>query len=222
MRTLNRLAGVIVVGTLTVPLLAGDEAKKTWNFDDDQAGAIAKGFTNDAGEWKVVDSDSGKALAQTASSPGPFFNVTLIDGTSAKDVDLTVKLKAVEGQRDQGGGLVWRAKDAKNYYIARYNHLEDNYRVYKVVDGKRSQPFQNADIKHHDGWTTLRVTMKGDHIACYYDGKKYLDVHDSTFPEAGKIGLWSKADARSQFDQLTLKGVDDDDDDDDDKPGAKK
>ena len=219
MRSLNRLVpGVILAGTLTVAVFAGDDAKKTWTFDDDQTGAIAKGFTNEAGEWKVVESDSGKALAQTASSPGPFFNVTLIDGTNAKDVDLTVKLKAVEGQRDQGGGLVWRAKDAKNYYLARYNHLEDNYRVYKVVDGKRSQPFQNADITHHDGWTTLRVTMKGDHIECYLDGKKYLDVHDSTFPGAGKIGLWSKADARSQFDGLTLEGGDEDDG----KPGAKR
>jgi hypothetical protein len=221
MRSLNRLAAaVILVGALTVPLLAGDDDKKTWNFDGDQTGAIAKGFTNDAGEWKVVESDSGRALAQLASSPGPAFNVTLIDGTNAKDVGLTVKLKAVEGKSDQGGGLVWRAKDAKNYYIARYNHLEDNYRVYKVVNGRRSQPFQNADIKHHDGWTTLRVTMRGDHIVCYLDGKKYLDVRDSTFPEAGKIGLWSKADARSQFDELTLKGADDDDDDD--KPAAKR
>jgi hypothetical protein len=212
MRTSSRLAaGFVLAGTLTACLFAGNDEKKTWNFDDDQTGAIAKGFTNETGEWKVVDSDSGKALAQTASSPGPVFNVTLIEGTNAKDVDLTVKVKAVEGVRDQGGGLVWRARDAKNYYIARYNHLEDNYRVYKVVDGRRSPPFQNADIKHHDGWTTLRVTMKGDHIVCYYDGKKYLDVHDSTFPEAGKIGLWSKADARSQFDELALKDADDDD-----------
>jgi hypothetical protein len=203
-------ASVMLVGFLAIPLLAGDKAKKTWSFDNDRTGAIAKGFTNETGEWKVVDSDSGRALAQTASSPGPAFNVTLIEGTDARDVDLTVRLKAVEGKSDQGGGLVWRARDAKNYYIARYNHLEDNYRVYKVVDGKRSQPFQNADITHHDGWTTLRVTMKGDHIECYYDGKKYLDVHDSTFPGAGKIGLWSKSDARSQFDDLTLSEADDD------------
>jgi hypothetical protein len=158
-------------------------------------------------------------LAQTASNANPVFNVVLIDDTNAKDVDISVKIKAVAGERDQGGGLVWRAKDAKNYYIARYNHLEDNYRVYKVVDGKRSAPFQNADIKHHDGWTTIRVTMKGDHIECYYDGKKYLDVRDSTYTGPGKIGLWSKADARSQFDELTLKG---EDDDDDDKSGEKK
>jgi hypothetical protein len=214
----KRAASAILVGVLAIPVLAGDEAKKTWSFDNDQTGTIAKGFTNEAGEWKVIDSGSGKALAQTASSPGPAFNVTLIEGTNAKDVDLTVKLKAVEGKSDQGGGLVWRARDAKNYYIARYNHLEDNCRVYKVVDGKRSQPFQNADIPHHDGWTTLRVTMKGDHIQCYYDGKKYLDVHDSTFTRAGKIGLWSKSDARSQFDDLTLSDADDDDDD---KPAKK-
>jgi hypothetical protein len=212
--------------SLTMTLLvgltayAGDEEKKTWTFDKETAGAVPKGFSPAVGEWSIVSTDEGKVLAQSASNANPVFNVVLIDDTNAKDVDISVKLKAVAGERDQGGGLVWRAKDAKNYYIARYNHLEDNYRVYKVVDGKRSAPFQNADIKHHDGWTTLRVTMKGDHIECYYDGKKYLDVRDSTFTGAGKIGLWSKADARSQFDQLTLKGVDDDDDDE--KPGEKK
>ena len=188
---------------------AGDEEKKTWKFDNDTVGAAPKGFTPAVGEWSVVTTDEGKVLAQSASNANPVFNVVLVDDTNAKDVDISVKIKAVAGERDQGGGLVWRAKDAKNYYIARYNHLEDNYRVYKVVDGKRSAPFQNADIKHHDGWTVVRVTMKGDHIECYVDGKKYLDVHDSTFPEAGKIGLWSKADARSQFAELTLKGVGD-------------
>jgi hypothetical protein len=61
-------------------------------------------------------------------------------------------------------------------------------------------------VKHHDGWTVVRVTMKGDHIECFIDGKKYLDVKDSTFSDAGKIGVWSKSDARSQFDDLTLTG----------------
>lgn len=204
MQTWNKLAAAVtLVGTLTVPLVADDDAKKTWTFDGDQTGAIAKGFTNETGEWKVVASDSGKALAQTAKSDDAVFNVTLVADTNAKDVDLSVRLKAVAGANDQGGGLVWRAKDAKNYYIARYNHLEDNYRVYKVVDGNRTM-FLNANITHDAAWHTLRVTMTGDHIECYYDGKKYLDVRDSTFPEAGKIGLWSKSDAQSQFDDLTL------------------
>ena len=204
MRSLSRLAaGVILVGTLTVPLLAGDDAKKTWTFDDDETGAIAKGFTNEVGEWKVAVSDQGKALAQSAKNPNSVFNVTLISDTNAKDVDLSVRMKAIAGEHDQGGGLVWRAKDAKNYYLARYNPLEDNFRLYHVVGGKRTL-IQNVDIAHSDGWHTLRVTMTGDQITCYYDDKKYLETKDSTFPEAGKIGLWSKADAQSQFDDLTL------------------
>jgi hypothetical protein len=195
---------------VVVPLLAGlaaqagDDVKKTWTFEDDPPGAAPRGFSPAVGEWTVVTTGEGKVLAQSAKNAGPVFNVVLVDDTNAKDVDISVKVKALAGALDQGGGLVWRAKDAKNYYIARFNHLEDNFRVYKVVDGVRSKPFQNADVQHHDGWTVVRVTMKRDHIECSIDGKKYLDVHDSTFPDAGKIGLWSKADARSQFDDLTL------------------
>ena len=197
--------GMVLFLTATTAL-AVEGGKKMWTFDDDAPGSIAKGFTNEAGDWKVVTTDEGKALAQLAESPNSAFNVALVDSTNTKDVDISVKIKAIAGKNDQGGGLVWRAKDGKNYYIARFNHKEDNFRVYKVVDGTRSQPFQNADVKHHDGWTVVRVTMKGDHIECYIDGKKYLDVTDSTFPGSGKIGLWSKSDARSQFKELTLAG----------------
>jgi hypothetical protein len=197
---------MLVLGALmaSFPTYAGFAEKKTWTFDDDAPGAIARGFTNGGGDWKVVTTDEGKALAQLAESPNSDFNLVLVDGTNAKDVDLSVKVKAVAGKNDQGGGLVWRAKDAKNYYVARFNHKEDNFRVYKVVGGVRSSPFQNADVKHHDGWTVVRVTMKGDHIECFIDGKKYLDVTDTTFADPGKIGVWSKSDARSQFDDLTL------------------
>jgi hypothetical protein len=186
-------------------LLAADGAKRTWTFDGDATGQIAKGFTNDVGSWTVVDVGQGKALAQTAKNGNPVFNITLISDTSAKDVDISVEMKAIAGETDQGGGIVWRAKDSKNYYLARYNPLEDNYRLYKVVGGKRTL-LQNADIAHSDGAHTLRVTMSGDHMECYYDGKKLLEQKDATFPDAGKIGLWSKADAESQFDNLTLVG----------------
>ena len=195
--------GLALAAMLFSPLYAADDAKQTWTFDNDETGAIAKGFTNEVGEWKVARSDNGKALAQSAKNPNSVFNVTLISGTNAKDVDLTVRMKAIAGEHDQGGGLVWRAKDSKNYYLARYNPLEDNYRLYHVVEGKRTL-VQNVDIPHSDGWHTLRVTMAGDQITCYYDGKKYNEAKDSTFPEAGKIGLWSKADAQSHFDDLTL------------------
>ncbi|MBA3257018.1 MAG: DUF1080 domain-containing protein, partial [Pyrinomonadaceae bacterium] len=104
-----------------------------------------------------------------------------------------------------GGGVVWRARDAKNYYIARYNPLEGNYRVYKVEDGRRTQ-LGTSDVKRSEGWHTLRVTMTGERIECYFDGRKYLDVSDSTFKSAGKIGLWTKADAQTHFDDLTVGG----------------
>ena len=129
----------------------------------------------------------------------------LVDGTRYKDLDLSVRLKAVAGELDRGGGLVWRAKDKDNYYIARYNPLEDNFRVYKVEAGKRTQ-FQSAKVPGDTKWHTLRVTMAGTKITCYLDGTKYLEADDSTFPDAGKIGLWSKADAQSYFDDLNVAG----------------
>jgi hypothetical protein len=199
------VASLVILGLIPVPVLQGQETKRIWKFDEETTGQIAKGFVGEVGTWTVVDSDQGKALAQSAKNANSVFNITLATDTNAKDVDLSVRMKAVAGETDQGGGLVWRAKDAKNYYLARYNPLEDNYRLYKVVDGKRTL-IQNADITHTEGWHTLRVTMSGDQMTCYYDGKKYLEGKEDTFPEAGKIGLWSKADAQSQFDDLTLEG----------------
>jgi hypothetical protein len=206
MRDRTRLAaGITLACVLSLPLLAAEDIRRTWTFDEESSGQIAGGFTNEVGRWSVVASDRGKALAQSARNPSAVFNLTLVGDTSARDVDLSVRMKAVAGETDQGGGLVWRAEDARNYYLTRYNPLEDNFRLYKVVDGKRTL-IQNADIAHSEGWHTLRVTMSGDQITCYYDGKKSLDASDSTFPGAGKIGLWSKADAQSQFDDLTLVG----------------
>jgi len=204
MRTWRAFGMVLLMAG--VGAYAAEGPKRTWTFEDDTPGATPKGFTPANGEWSVVTTGEGKVLSQLAKNANPAFNVALIDDTKAKDMDISVKIKAIAGEFDQGGGLIWRAKDARNYYIARFNHKEDNFRVYKVVDGVRSQPFQNADVKHHDNWTVVRVTMKGDHIECYIDGKKYLDVHDTTFPDAGKIGVWSKSDARSQFDDLTFSG----------------
>jgi len=172
-------------------------SKKTWDFESDELGGIAKGFTNEVGRWEVAKEGNNHVLAQKAKN-----NVALVQGTSYKDVDLSVKLRAVGGEVDRGGGLVWRATDAKNYYIARYNPLEDNFRVYKVQNGKRTQ-FQSAKVPGDEKWHTLRVTMVGPKIACFLDGQQHLEAEDSTFPEAGMIGLWSKSDAQSYFDELT-------------------
>jgi hypothetical protein len=185
--------------------VAAEPEKKVWDFDKDTTGKIAEGFTNEVGKWAVEKSERGNALAQKAKNANPVFNITLIKDTNASDGEIGVKIKAVAGEIDQGGGIVWRAKDAKNYYLARYNPLEDNYRFYKVVDGKRTL-LQNADITHSEGWHTLRVVVKGDHVVCYYDDKKFLDHNDDAIKKSGRIGLWSKADAQSQFDDLTFVG----------------
>jgi hypothetical protein len=208
--TMKRAAifGLVVLMVLARGLMADEEEARTWTFELDEPGSIAKGFTGEVGRWEVVSTLEGRVLAQKAENPDATFNIALASGTSAKDLDLFVRLKPVAGKEDQGGGLVWRAKDARNYYIARYNPLEDNFRVYKVVDGKRTM-LQDAKAPKVEGWRPIRVVMKGDHILCNLDGKRLLDVHDSTFPDAGRVGLWSKADAQSYFDDLTLKPVSD-------------
>ncbi len=192
--------GLVVAGLLA--LAEGDA--RSWTFESDAPGAIARGFSGEVGRWEVVATPEGRALAQLAENPDATFNVALASDTSARDVELSVRVKAVAGKEDQGGGLVWRARDARNYYIARYNPLEDNFRVYKVVDGKRTM-LQDAKVPRGDGWRTIRVVMRGDQIECYLDAIKYHDVRDATFPGAGRVGLWSKSDARSYFDDLTLK-----------------
>jgi len=208
MRIRNKCALLLVVLLFSAELTI-EASGKSWNFDADKTGSIPEGFTVVLGNWKiVVDPDAPSrpnVLAQMASNSGSTFNLILFSGTNNKNLDISVKMKAVAGKEDQGGGLVWRAMDSNNYYVVRYNPLEDNYRVYKVEQGRRIQ-LQNADIKHSEGWHTLRVRMEGDNIQCYYDGGKYLEVKDSTFQVSGKIGLWTKADAQSHFDDLTMSG----------------
>ena len=158
--------------------------------------------------WKVAeDADGRKVLAQTSDQgPNRLFNLCIAEKTRFADIDLSVAFKAMAGKLDQGGGPVWRYKDADNYYIARMNPLEDNFRVYKVVAGKRTQ-LGSVDIKVPAGqWHTLRVVHKADHIQCFLDGRLHLDVKDDTFKDAGKIGLWTKADAQTYFADVQAKG----------------
>jgi len=195
----------------TIPAAAQKSASQSWNFDKEKPGAIAAGFTSDSGEWKVAANAGAPSkpngFAQSAKSPGPVFNVALAADTSYKDLDISVQFIAIGGAVDQGGGVVWRATDSGNYYIARYNPLEGNFRLYKVVNGRRAQ-LGTAELAKHGGFYTLRVTMRGDAIECYLDGQKHLSATDTTFAAAGKIGLWTKADAETLFDNLTATSLD--------------
>jgi hypothetical protein len=131
-------------------------------------------------------------------------NLERQDRGSFKDLELSVRLKPVSGQVDRAGGLVFRLKDANNYYIIRANVLEDNYRLYHVVAGKRRQ-FAGANFKVTTGeWHELRVECVGNKIICYYDGAIKIEAMDDTFKEAGKVGLWTKADSVTDFDDLNV------------------
>jgi hypothetical protein len=211
-------AVIALAGLLMTSLGAAGEKERSIVFKKADAGKLPKGWKaaktgkGEGSVWKIVadktaPSKTGHVLAQTAAGPGSLFNLCVATDTDYKDVDVTVSFKAVKGEKDQGGGIVWRYQDANNYYIARMNPLEDNYRLYRVVAGKRIQMETKEDLKVRAGtWHVLRIKMSGDQIECYLDGKKYLEGKDTTFTKAGKIGLWTKADAQTYFDNLKVSG----------------
>jgi hypothetical protein len=161
--------------------------------------------------WKIMEDKTAPGgtslvLAQTAKGPaGAFFNLCVAENTKYKDLELNVAFKAVDGELDQGGGPVWRYQDANNYYICRMNPLEDNFRVYKVVAGKRIELASSKAKVETGTWHTIRVVHKGNQIKCYLDGKLLLEVTDDAIQQAGQIGLWSKSDAQTYFANLRVK-----------------
>jgi len=132
------------------------------------------------------------------------YKTVFINGISASDIDLQVSFLSITGKADMGGGLIWRATDDRNYYLTRANPLEQNVRIYCVVKGVRHllQNFdQTIDVKQ---WHILRVTHQGCHIRVFYDEKPVFDFCDQTFA-SGMIGLWTKSDAVTYFDNLRLQ-----------------
>ena len=189
----------------------GEEETCVVGFSKEDVGKLPSGWTADKtgkGEgsvWRVVadatsPSKSGCVLAQTAEGPRRLYNLCVLDDSKYRDVEVAVAFKAVKGKVDQGGGIVWRYQDADNYYIARMNPLEDNYRFYKVVNGKRTQLATKEGLKVPAGeWHTLAIECVGNKIECELDGKDILELEDDTFTKPGKVGLWTKADAQTYF-----------------------
>jgi len=162
------------------------------------------------GSWKILrdKNESGltNVLAQTSMENfGGHFDVVVAKQTSFRDITLSVKFKAIKGKEDQGGGPVWRYIDANNYYIARANPLENNYRFYKVVDGNRRQIATYSLPVTSGEWHTLKIEHVGTKIKCYYDGQLFLEAEDDTFMQHGKIGVWTKADSYCYFDDLIVE-----------------
>ena len=196
------------------PLQAGGHTL-TFTFDNDNVGGMPKSFhgartgQGTEGTWVVMADPTAPSkpnvVAQTSTDTTDYrFPLLIADEGSFKDLEISVKFKAVSGKVDRAGGLVFRLKDANNYYIVRANALEDNYRLYHVVNGSRRQ-FAGANLKVTSGeWHELRVECVGNRIICYYDGAKKIEATDETIKDAGKVGLWTKADSVTYFDDLRV------------------
>jgi hypothetical protein len=184
-----------------------------FDFDADTPGQPPKGFElgltgkGKPGKWvvqAVADAPSGKnVLVQADGDQTDYRFPIAYTGPALKDLRLSVKCKPVAGKGDQGCGIVWRLRDADNYYITRANALEDNVHLYRVVDGRRVK-FAGWNGKVASGvWHDLAVEAVGDHIEVFFDGQKVIEDRDTTFKDAGKFGVWTKADSIVQFDDLT-------------------
>lgn len=210
------IAPTLAFATIFSISYAQTEVSKTTEvvFSKEQVDKLPQNWTvgetssDHKSEWTVVaeketPSKSGFALMQNAKGPKSYFNLCILDDSKFKDGEASVTIKAVDGKLDQGGGIAWRLVDAKNYYLCRYNPLETNLRAYHVIDGKRVQIATKEDLKIEPGsWFTISIKQEGKKIFCSFNGKQYLETADDSFRETGKIGLWSKADARSMFDQI--------------------
>jgi hypothetical protein len=215
MRRTTVVALVALVGTA---VWADEGKERAFKFSKDDVGKVPAGWKaektgkGEGSVWKVVadktaPSKSGYVLAQTAESPNAVFNICVAEDTKYKDVELSVSFKAIAGKNDQGGGFVWRYQDHNNYYICRMNPLEDNYRVYKVVAGRRTQLGGKEGVKVKAGeWHKLKVEVKGNKMEGYLDGEKLWEITDDTYKDAGKVGLWSKSDAQTHFDEFKAEG----------------
>lgn len=160
-------------------------------------------FEKDNPKWRFAEGKwerKGGVLVQSAAVDA--WAVALLQDATFSDVDVSVKAKPVSGKEDQASGLIFRAKDAKNYYLVRSNGLEDNFRLYTMIDGQRRQiASARVDPPKAGAWHTLRVVAKGTKIQAYLGGKLLIDHEDATYKE-GWVGLWTKADSVTEFDDF--------------------
>jgi hypothetical protein len=183
---------------------------ETESFDKTKPGALPEGWvcgvTGKGSPRWAVDADSGapspqNVLQQSGQGTFPWCvkkNVSLADGF------IEVKFKALRGKEDQAGGVVWRWKDGNNYYVARANALENNVSLYYTANGKRNTiKYVDAPVPTNT-WHALRVEFAGKHIKVMLNGKTYIDLEDGRIAGAGAVGVWTKADSITAFDDFSF------------------
>jgi hypothetical protein len=181
------------------------------NFDSDRPGAAPAGWEcgstgGGAPRW-TVETDAtapskSNVLKQSGSGPFPWCVKT---GTALADGIVEVKFKPLSGREDQAGGLVWRWKDGNTYYVARANALENNVSLYYTERGRRiTIKYVDAPVAGN-AWHTLRVEFKGTRIRVLLDGKAYIEQDDSHIAGSGAVGVWTKADSVTVFDDFSYQ-----------------
>lgn len=206
MKALNTM-----ISAMAAAALVSSARAETVNFDGDPPGALPAGWVcgstgGGAPRW-TVEADPGapsppNVLKQSGSGTFPWCvkqDTALVDGA------VEVKFKPISGREDQAGGVVWRWKDGNNYYIARANAAENNVSLYHTEKGRR------ITIKYVDApvagnvWHTLRAEFKGTRIRVLLDGKAYIELDDSHIAGPGAVGVWTKADSVTAFDDFTYQ-----------------
>ena len=172
-------------------------------FDFEQKGI--EGWKTVDGRWSVEeakDAPSGKkVLVQRAVENQ--FNVIVAPGGPYTDADVSIRFKPISGREDASGGIVFRFSDGR-YYVVRANALEDNFRLYYYDRGRHQLATATVQPPALGQWHTLRVVAVGDHIQAYLNGQLLLNHRDSRF-RSGQIGLWTKSDSVTAFDDLEIK-----------------
>src|SRR5947207_10786539 len=195
----------IIIGAAILVAVAPIE---TVNFDNTGTGQAPAGWTatktgSGNATWTIERDDSAPSkpnvLKQSSQATYP---LCFKNDSSLRDGFVEVKFKPISGREDQAGGVVWRLKDANNYYIARANALEDNVTIYHTINGRRTEKKRTNTKVASNQWHTLRVDFQGSHFTVTFDGKKAIEWDDATFTEAGKVGVWTKADSVTLFDDF--------------------
>ena len=197
--------------TPTMLTTGGDEAPAEqgrtyrWSFKEAAGGAVSPDFLSVLGVWRVEAVDPATAtpnvLRQTGSFKNPDFPRVIVKGLTFTDLTVRVRCRPETGDIDRACGVMFRAKDSDNYYIARANALEGNVRLYRVVNGDRQQ-FGSADLEVTAGeWHTLEASAQGTKLTVSWDGRSVIEATDASFA-SGKIGLWTKSDSVTAFDDL--------------------
>lgn len=205
---------------LATAMVVGYAASRAFDFAGDTVGQPPKGFVfghtakaGAPGAWVVQAEGTNQYLAQTnADSTSSRFPVAVVRDISTADVDVSVRFRPVSGRVDQAAGLVWRYQSEDNYYVVRANALEDNVVLYKVERGRRTDlPLKGAGRTYGrpaevsaGRWSTLRVVATGPRFEVSLNGVALYEVEDATFPAAGRVGVWTKADSVTHFDDLTV------------------